>query len=414
MENPTITCPNCSTQIKLNETLAGPLIAATKKDYEEMLAESQRQSVDELNNLKNRLENQFESERKKLAIDEEIRARNKIKDEFKAKEREAIELKELLQQREVKLAEAQNAQVEFLKQKRGLDDQRRELELTIEKRVQDSIADIQKKATAEAEDGLKLKVLEKEQQISAMNKQIEELKRRSEQGSQQMQGEVLELELEQLLIEKFPFDDVAPVPKGELGADVLQTVNGQNNSPSGKLIWEMKRTKNWSDGWLPKLREDQRMSGADIAVLVSQALPKDIGSFNVVDGIWVTAPRYAIPLAIALRQSLIEISNARHSNDGQETKMELVYQYLTGPRFRHRIEAIVEKFGDMRDDLDRERKAMTRLWAKRESQIEGVISATVGLHGDLQGIAGKAIQGIESLELSLLELDDSNKEGRDK
>ena len=142
---------------------------------------------------------------------------------------------------------------------------------------------------------------------------------------------------------------------------------------------------------------------AEVAVLVSSALPKEIDSFGNIDGVWVTEPRFAISLVIALRQTLIEVANTRLAQEGQETKMELVYQYLTGPKFRHRVEAIVEKFSDMQADLDREKKAMTRLWAKREVQIQGVIESTVGMYGDLQGIAGRALQEIEGLEVPLLE-----------
>jgi hypothetical protein len=170
----------------------------------------------------------------------------------------------------------------------------------------------------------------------------------------------------------------------------------------GTILWESKRTKNWSDGWLAKLRDDQRTAKADVALIVSQTLPKDIETFNLIDGVWVTGHRCAIPVAIALRHSLIELATARQTGEGQQSKMELVYQYLTGPRFRHRIHAIVEKFGDMHEDLQRERKSMTKLWAKREEQIRCVIEATAGMYGDLQGIAGKTLQEIEGLDLKLL------------
>jgi hypothetical protein len=172
---------------------------------------------------------------------------------------------------------------------------------------------------------------------------------------------------------------------------------------AGTILWETKRTKNWSDGWLTKLRSDQRAAKAEISILVSDALPKGVETFDLVDGVWVAHSRYVIPVAVALRQSLIEVSSARQSRDGQETKMELVYSYLTGPNFRHRVEAIVERFSEMHDDLNRERKATMRLWAKREAQIQGVIDTTVGMYGDLQGIAGRAMQEIPALEMPLLE-----------
>jgi hypothetical protein len=239
-----------------------------------------------------------------------------------------------------------------------------------------------------------------------MQRQIEELKRKAEQGSQQLQGEALELELEQTLRARFPRDLIEPVPKGEFGGDVLHRVLGPFDQPCGTILWELKRTKNWSDGWLTKLREDQRRAKADFALIVSNALPKDVTAFDLIDGVWVAEPRCALPVALALRQSLLELAAARHARHGQETKMELVYDYLTGPRFRHRVEAIIEKFNDMQADLDRERKWMTKQWAKREAQIRVVIDSTAGMYGDVQGIAGQALEEIEALSVPLLEADE--------
>ena len=255
-------------------------------------------------------------------------------------------------------------------------------------------------AKKEAEDEQKLKVMEKEQTIAAMQKQIEELKRRAEQGSQQLQGEVQELALENLLRAKFPFDAIEPVAKGEFGGDVLHRVVGASGQSGGTILWEFKRTnKNWSDVWLVKLRDDQRTAKAEIAVIVSHILPKDVETFEMVEGVWVTHPRAALPLAMVLRQSLLEIATARQASEGQQTETEMVYQYLTGPRFRQRVEAIVEAFSTMQEDLDKERKVIMKQWAKREEQIERLMGATVGMYGDLQGIAGKSLQEIEGLEL---------------
>ena len=290
-----------------------------------------------------------------------------------------------------------------MRQKRQLDDAQRELELTIEKRVQESIDATRAQALKEAEEALGLKVKEKEQTIASMQRQIEELKRKAEQGSQQLQGEVQELELEALLAAKFPLDIIAPVPKGEFGGDVLQSVRGPLGQECGVILWESKRTKNWSEGWLSKLRDDQRAARADIAVMVSQALPRDLDTFDLVDGVWVTHPRSLLPVALSLRYTLIEVSLARLANEGQQTKMELVYQYLTGPGFRQRVEAIVEAFSTMQEDLSREKKAIMKEWAKREMQIDRVIQATVGMYGDLQGIAGKTLQEIEGLMLPAIE-----------
>jgi hypothetical protein len=243
---------------------------------------------------------------------------------------------------------------------------------------------------------------EKEKTIGDLQVKLQDALRKAEQGSQQLQGEVSEIELETVLREKFPRDTIEAVPKGEHGGDVLQTVISPLNQECGKILWESKRTKNWNDGWLAKLRDDQRAAKAEIAVIVSEIRPTDCESFNLVDGVWITSPRCAMPVAIALRHAMIELATARQAGDGQQTKMELVYQYLTGPRFRHRIEAIVEKFADMYSDLDKERKTMTRLWARREQQIRCVVESTAGMYGDLQGIAGKTLQEIEGLELPML------------
>lgn len=416
---PTIICPNCSTEIKLTESLAAPLIETVRKEYEARIAQkeadvakresdlrAQQEAVKEARaKIDEQVAERLKRERASIAEEEAKKARVALATDLEAKAKEVGELQAVLQQRDQKLKEAQQAQAEHLRKQRELDDAKRELELTIEKRVQASVEDVRKKARQEAEEGLKLKVAEKEEQISSMQRQIEDLKRKAEQGSQQLQGEVLELELETTLSMKFPLDAIEPVPKGEFGGDVLQKVVGPMGQACGAILWESKRTKNWSDGWLPKLRADQRAAKAELAVLISSAMPKGVDSFGQIDGVWITHPRFAIPLVIALRHSLIEVSNTRQSQEGQETKMELVYQYLTGPRFRHRVEAIVEKFSDMQADLDREKRSMTRLWAKREGQIQAVIESTVGMYGDLQGIAGRALQEIEGLETPLLESD---------
>lgn len=417
MTEPTIICPNCRTEIKLTESLAAPLIEATRQDFERKLAQQQSELAGreaeireqqanlarEKQSINDEIEARLKLERERIAADEAKKARVALGDDIDQKNRELAELQEVLKERDVKLGEAQKAQADLIRKQRELDDAAREMELTIETRIQESLGAVRDKAKQEAEDGLKLKVLEKEEQISSMQRQIEELRRKAEQGSQQLQGEVLELELESLLRSKFPLDSIEPVPKGEFGGDVLHRVNGPLGQYCGTILWESKRTKNWSDTWLPKLREDQRTAKAEIALIVSQILPKGVDAFDFIDGVWVTESRCAIPVAIALRQSLIELATARQAGEGQKTKMELIYQYLTGPRFKHRIEAIVEKFEDMQTDLDKERKTMTRLWAKREEQIKGVIETTVGMYGDLQGIAGRTMQEIEGLETRLLE-----------
>ncbi len=424
MTEPTITCPNCKTEIKLTESLAAPLIESTRRQFEQRLAQkdseiiqreqAMREKEKQLAEDKRRLEDQvadqvaeqLKAERARVIAEESKKAKLASAAELENKTRELTELQELLKSRDEKLAEAQKAQAELIKKQRELDDAKRELELTVEKRVQDGLIEVRTLAKKEAEDEQKLKVMEKEQTIAAMQKQIEDLKRRAEQGSQQLQGEVQELELENLLRNKFPFDTIEPVPKGEYGGDVLHRVVGTGGQTGGTILWEFKRTKNWSDAWLVKLRDDQRTAKAEIAVIVSQILPKGVETFELVEGVWVTHPRAALPVAMILRQSLLEVALARQSSEGQQTKTEMVYQYLTGPRFRQRVEAIVEAFSTMQEDLDKERKAIMKQWAKREEQIERVMGATVGMYGDLQGIAGKSLQEIEGLDIAMLEASD--------
>jgi hypothetical protein len=358
----------------------------------EAVLQKQKESMDE------QIAQKMQQEQARITAEETKKAKLAVGNELNQKTQEINYLQDILKQRDIKLADAQKAQADLIRKQRELDDAKRELELTIEKRVQTDLAAAREKAKKEAEDEMKLKVMEAEQTIASMQRQIEDLKRRAEQGSQQLQGEVQELELEALLGERFPRDIIQPVPKGEFGGDILHRVIGPVGQQCGTILWESKRTKNWSDGWLPKLREDQRAAKAEISVIVSQVLPKDVETFGLVDQVWVAHPKVALPVAIALRQTLIEIAGARQASEGQQTKMEMVYQYLTGPRFRHRIQAIVEAFSSMREDLDRERKAITKQWSKREEQIDRVMQATVGMYGDLQGIAGKTLQEIEGLE----------------
>jgi len=426
MPEPTIICPQCKTEIKLTESLAAPLLEATKRDFEQRLAQKDaaaakrdaalREREALLAKSQERFEEQvadkLKLERSKIVAEEARKARLALANDLDQKSKEIREIQEILKHKDEKLAEAQKVQADLLRKQRELDDAKRELDLTIEKRVQEGLAATRDQAKKEAEEGLKFKVMEKEQTIASMQKQIEELKRRAEQGSQQLQGEVQELELEAMLTSKFPLDQISPVAKGEHGGDVLHRVAGSFGQACGTILWESKRTKNWSDGWLIKLREDQRQAKAEIAIIVSQALPKEVEAFEFIDGVWVTHPKVALPLAVAMRNTLMEVAGARQASEGQQTKMEMVYQYLMGPRFRQRVQAIVEGFSSMKDDLDKERKVIMKQWAKREEQIDRVMMATVGMYGDLQGIAGKTLQEIEGLELQALDAPKDESDGR--
>jgi hypothetical protein len=417
MTEPSITCPQCKTDFPLTQSLAAPLLEATRQKYEKQMSDKdadvarreqalkdkEKQVAEEKRTLDSQIADQvadqLREERARVIAEESKKAKLANAAELESRAQELLELQEVLKARDEKLAEAQKAQADIIKKQRDLDDAQRELELTIEKRVQNGLTEVRSQAKREAEDGLRLKVMEKDQTIASMQQKIEELKQKAEQGSQQLQGEVQELELEQTLRAKFPFDTIEPVPKGEFGGDTLHRVGNSSGVTSGTILWETKRTKNWSNGWLAKLRDDQRTAKADLCVLVSQTLPEGIETFDVIDGVWVTHPKCVLPVATILRHTLQQVSSTRLIAVGQQTKAEMIYEYLMGPRFRQRVEAIVESFSCMQEDLDRERKAIMKQWAKRQEQIERVMGATVGMYGDMQGIAGKSLREIEGLEL---------------
>ncbi len=415
MSDPTLTCPQCGTDIKLNESLAGPLLAEARNEFAETLrqknaemAAGQAKLEAEQAALGAKLKRGVEDARAEIAREEAKKAAEKSAHDIAAKAKEADELREALRDNESKLARAQEEQAMIMKERRALEDEKRELELTVEKRLQEEVEQIRAKAKQEQESAFLLKQRESEQQINAMRTQIDNLKRRAEQGSQQHQGEVLEMELENILARKFPYDDIKPVAKGVVGGDIIQTVMSPNGKMCGSILWETKRTKAWHATWLPKLKTDQRNCGADLAILMSTTLPKEFEktTFKQIDGVWVTSFDSAISLVEVLRLSLIEMAGLVAVREGQASKAELVYDYLTGTKFRHRIEAIVEKFDDMRTDLEREKKVTLKNWAKRDSQIDAVIAATMGMHGDLQGIAGSSmpeIGGLEDEGLALLD-----------
>lgn len=420
MNEPAITCPNCKSDIKLTESLAGPLVEQTRRAFTEQLSakdqlvaqahaevaaekkriELERQAIDAT------LSARMDEARKQIAVDEAERAKRVVAADMEERDRKFAELQETLASREEKLRLSQAAEAEMLKKQRELDDKLREVDLAVQRQVNEGLEVVRATAKQEAEDVLSLKVKERDTQIASMQQKIEELKKKAEQGSQQLQGEAQELMLEDMLRARFPFDQIEPVGKGEFGGDVLQRVVNPAGQVCGSILWETKRTRTWSDGWLSKLKGDLRAAKADIALIVSHALPKDIETFGQMEGVWITGPKCAMPVAMSLRESLVLMNGVRAAGEGQQTKSALMYDYLTGPRFRHRIEAVVEKFSEMQEDLASERKQTMRRWAKREQQLHTVLDSTAGLYGDLQGIAGRSMLEIEALEAPLLEAPD--------
>jgi hypothetical protein len=328
--------------------------------------------------------------------------KEKIKSTTTQEIREALnvqinDLKEQAIEKDRKLADAQKAELELRKQKRELEDKGKQLELDVARRIDAERTKIQQDAAKQVQEEYRLKDAEKDKKLHDALKMNEELRRKLQQGSQQTQGEVLELELEQLIKANFPNDRIEPVPKGVNGADVIQKVVGRAGHECGSIIWELKHTKTWSDGWLAKLKDDQRAAKSDIAVLVSEALPKDCKGFGQHDGVWVSSSQCAVGLAVALRSQLVEVAIAKRAAIGKNEKMEVIYQYLSGSEFRQRVEAIVEAFVSMQTDLQEERRITERRWARREKQIQKVISSTSGMYGDLQGLIGSSLQTIPML-----------------
>jgi hypothetical protein len=378
-----IQCPKCSNEIELTEQLAGPMLADLQASFNDELAKREAQATEALAAA--------QAQAKKAAKAESFVEQTALQDRIKAQDE--------------KLKVALAAQTAALKREQELKDKEAEMELTLQKMLAAERPALAEKLSREADEKAGLKLAEQAQVMEGMKRQIEALKQKSEQGSMQTQGEAAEIVLEETLAAAFPIDGFLPVAKGVSGADVRQDVTGPNGV-AGSILWESKRTKNWTAGWLAKLRDDQRASGCEVAVITSHALPEGVDSFGMVDGIWVCAPRFAIPLATSLRQALIDVAGAKGRAMGQETKMELVREYLTGTQFKQRVDAIVERFEDMQENLRKERVFLEKQWALRAKQIDLVIASTVGMHGDLQGIAGRAMPEIESVEALLIENDD--------
>ncbi|OGD57383.1 hypothetical protein A3I57_02110 [Candidatus Beckwithbacteria bacterium RIFCSPLOWO2_02_FULL_47_23] len=274
-------------------------------------------------------------------------------------------------------------------------DEERELEM--KKRLSQEEGKIKEELAKKFADEHELKDQEKNKVINDLKKALEAAQRKAEQGSQQTQGEVLELELEALLKKEFPDDGISEVKKGQRGADVIQTVIDKNGQACGLILWESKNAQ-WHEGWLKKLREDQRAAKAHLAVLVATDHPKNYGLSKYINNVWVVDRKAILILATALRFDLIHVNHERLMNVGKNEKMEVLYQYITGNEFTHRIEAIVESFTNLQSDIEREKRWFSIKWARQEKEIRKVIDSTHGIYGELQAVSGRALQTIKQLE----------------
>jgi len=371
---------------------------AAEKD--QRLAELQKTELDLLRQkrdleekekgLELEMEKKFEAEKAKIKLEATKEAKSALSVELKDLRDQAIE-------KDKKLKEAQEAELELLKQKRNLEEREKNLELETARRLNEESSKIREETTKRLSEEHRLKDAEKDKKLQDVLRINDELKRKVEQGSQQTQGEVLELELEKMITASFPLDQMIPVPKGVNGADVIQRVVNRSGEPCGTIVWESKHTKNWVDGWIQKIKDDQRLVKAEIAIIVTEVLPKGVDYFGNVRGVWVTCPQCAFGLANVLRTQLLEITNTKLSVVGKNEKMEVLFNYLTGPEFRQRVEAILEPFIEMQKDLETEKRTTQLRWSKREKQLDRVVSNTSGMYGDFKGLIGSSLQTIPAL-----------------
>ena len=312
---------------------------------------------------------------------------------------EISDLGETLKEKEKTISQFRQQELQMRKRQRELEDREQALTVEMERKLDKEKKEIESRVSERLQEQHHLKELEKEKTIKDLRDQIEIMKIKAEQGSQQLQGEVLELEMEEALVHSFPYDDISEVPKGIRGADIIQKVRTESGRLCGTILWETKRTKNWSDEWIVKLKDDQRELGADLSILCTKSLPRDVKNFDMVKGVVVTTFGLAIPIATILRNQLNEVSRAKRASEGISGKKELLYNYLIGPEFKQNVEGIVESFLDMKKELDKEKAALGRIWAKREKQMLRALTNLTSIYGSMQGIAGVTMPSIDSLEM---------------
>ena len=439
MESNHIKCPQCGTDIEVGEVLSRQVTAEVEarlrqeaearlqqavaqarekerdlvrlqlRDIEQQLAEKEQAvRAAEARELALRArQRELEAREKQLEqdVEQRVAAREqeltrKIQAEAAATaSRELDALRQSLQARDAAMDEARKRELELLREREVLQEQRKNMDLEYQRRLAGERQQLEDRLAEKYATESELKLKERDKQIDDLRKSLAEAKRKSEQGSMETQGEALELDLEANLGMHFPHDVIAPVAKGIRGADVVQTVHNANMADCGAIVWEAKNTKAWNSAWIEKLKDDQRAIGASQAVLVSVVLPEGIKTFGQLDGVWVTSVAAYIPLAMALRQQLVNVAFARSASEGKSEKMELVYQYLSGDAFRQKVEAIVETFVGMQEQLNREKRAYARIWKEREKQIDRIIENTAGMYGDVRGLIGTSVPEIQGLTL---------------
>lgn len=412
-----ITCPHCDKQFALRDALTHQLIDRYESEYEALLSqereslqksiskELERKQARELESRLAELKGQLEESQSQAATAKQKLENAKTK-AVEAARAEALQESKILQDelaaKNQKLAEFREAELELRRQQKQLEEKQADMELELARKLASEKESIETKVR----DSFSLREAELKKKIADAQKSNEELTRKLEQGSQQLRGEVLELELEDILRKSYPFDGIQEVKKGVRGADIVQAVHLRSGTPCGKIVWETKRAENWSTAWIGKLKEDQQAAGADIAVLVSTAFPAGLTDpMALYEGVWLVTPELARGLAEALRTVLIESQRQRSITAGKGEQMEALFDYICSSQFAQRVRSVVEGYEEMYDDLEKEKRAMQRLWKKREGQIGRISNQMVSICGELQGISSSSLPHLDSI--ATLELDES-------
>lgn len=413
-----ITCPKCQHHFPLDQGITRQTIeryetefveafAAERKTMEEALAkEAERKATKLFSEQMAKLQEQLSDSRKAEREAKEHVAKALAEAKAKAIEEFAQEKKALaveLSEKDSKLREFREQELDLRKQKKELEEKQANLQLDIQRKLDEERTKITEQVSQKEAERFSMIEAEYKKKIEDAQRSNEDLRRKLEQGSQQLQGEVLELELEHTLASSFVHDQIDEVKKGVRGADVIQTVRTPMGQSCGKIIWEAKRAENWTDKWLQKLKDDQLDAKADIAVLVTTAMPKGVSDpFVRIGDVWVVSPHVMRPVAETLRVILLEAQKLKLVNTGRNEKMESLYNYLASAQFAQKVRTMLESFETMRNDLDSEKRAIQRIWAKREAQIERVTSSMVTVVGELQAIAHDSLPQLDAIDQLVL------------
>jgi hypothetical protein len=411
MSNPTqIKCPNCGTSIDVQDILAHQLEEEIKQKYQLQLAD-EKKKVDLEQEKLSKAREEFEENKKRENELFQERIDNKLKDERKTIEeklkKNLIEeqsdqfqaLQKELNEKSEQIKELNRTKAEIEKLKRENAEVKESVEAESQKKLNEILISEKDKIRRAEEEKNELRFKELQKQLEDQRKLTEEMKRKQDQGSMQLQGEVQELAIEEWLSVQFPLDTIEEIKKGARGGDCIQIVNTRSRQNCGKIYYESKRTKDFQSNWIEKFKTDMREKNADIGVLVTEAMPSDLDRMGIKDGIWVCSYEEFKGLCAVLRESVIQLSLVASAQENKGDKMHMLYDFLTSNTFRMQVEAIVEGFSSMKEALESEKRAMQRIWKEREKQIEKVITNTIDMYGSIKGIAGNAIQSVKALEL---------------